>query len=174
MANKYQTGKIYKITSPQTEQCYVGSTIERHLSSRLSQHECEYRRYQNKKQKSNTRSFDIIKFGDAVIELVENYPCETKSELLQREKHWIVQLNCVNKARPIINEEEKRQLTHERYVANKEAVLAKNTAYRAQNRAKIRAQHSQVYICSCGKEYTQANKNRHERTQYHLENKRDE
>jgi len=43
------------------------------------------------------RSFDIIKNNDYKIILLENYPCETKEELLAREQYYIDNLVCVNK-----------------------------------------------------------------------------
>ena len=41
--------------------------------------------------------------------LIEEYPCETKQELLWRERFWIDNNNCINKYKPIITKEEKIQ-----------------------------------------------------------------
>ena len=44
MSSKYQRGKIYKIESKLTENIYIGSTIEKHLSDRLSKHKFNLKR----------------------------------------------------------------------------------------------------------------------------------
>jgi hypothetical protein len=74
--NKYQNGKIYAIKSPNTDKIYIGSTTQKYLSSRLTQHKCV---------KSNISSKEIINCGDAYIELIEMYPCNNIMELNKRE-----------------------------------------------------------------------------------------
>jgi hypothetical protein len=85
---RYDTSKIYIIKSPSTDLVYVGSTIHE-LNERFSRHKC----------KSNVcTSKEILKFNDAYIELIENYPCKSYRELLEREKYFIsITPNCVNK-----------------------------------------------------------------------------
>ena len=90
--NKYNKGKIYKITSPNTEDVYYGSTILS-LNKRFRTH-----------KKCNSKK--IIDAGDAKVELVENYPCESKQELLWRERYYIENFDCVNKMKPIVTKEE--------------------------------------------------------------------
>jgi hypothetical protein len=41
--NKFSLSKVYKLTSPNTEKIYIGSTTERYLSSRLSKHKAHYK-----------------------------------------------------------------------------------------------------------------------------------
>jgi len=85
---RYDTSKIYIIKSPSTDLAYVGSTI----------HELK-QRFKGHKSKSNLcASKEILKFNDAYIELIENYPCKSNRELLEREKYFIsITPNCVNK-----------------------------------------------------------------------------
>ncbi|ARF12390.1 hypothetical protein Klosneuvirus_5_60 [Klosneuvirus KNV1] len=82
----YQHGKIYKITSDETEQIYIGSTIQP-LHKRLIQHRNKYKRYKNGTY-HYLSSFEIVNYDDAVIILIENYPCNTKEELFIREQYW--------------------------------------------------------------------------------------
>lgn len=85
--NNYKWTKIYKISSPQTEFVYIGYTIQT-LNSRFCQH----------KEDQKCFSREILYFDDAKMELVENYPCNTKEEAESREKWWMLQYpNCVNK-----------------------------------------------------------------------------
>ena len=78
--NKYQRGKIYKIISNQTNDVYYGSTVEPYLTNRLSRHKSNFKGWLNGNDKYVT-SFEIIKFDDAKIILVENCQCNTKDEL---------------------------------------------------------------------------------------------
>ncbi len=85
--NKYIEGKIYKITSKNTDQFYIGSTCSS-LKHRFYSHIKGYEFYcHNKDSAYHLSSYDIIKFGDAVIELIEEFPCQSRNELeIQFEK----------------------------------------------------------------------------------------
>ena len=99
MPVNYQLGKIYKIESYQTNEIYIGSTCEKYISNRLAGHKKNYINW--KKGISNfISSFDILKYDDHFITLIEIYPCNSKIELHKREGHWIRQLQCVNKNIP--------------------------------------------------------------------------
>ena len=92
----YKNGKIYTIRSHQTDKIYIGSTTQP-LSKRLSAHKAHFRAYLDGKY-NNVTSFEIIKYGDAYIELLEEYPCETKDQLHKKEGGCIrSEPNCVNK-----------------------------------------------------------------------------
>ena len=93
--NKYQRGKIYKIISNQTNLVYYGSTIEKILTNRLSGHRTDYKYWLNGKQTYVT-SFEIIKYEDCKIILVESFPCNTKYELTARDQYYIDNNKCVN------------------------------------------------------------------------------
>jgi len=81
--NKYQDGKIYKLTSKQTDKIYVGSTIQT-LNKRLTNHICDM-----KNVNLYMSSGEILKYDDAIIELIEDYPCDSKTELEKREQHYM-------------------------------------------------------------------------------------
>ena len=49
-------------------------------------------------------SFEIVKFEDVKIILIENFPCKTKYELLAREQYYIDNNICVNKQRSLRTE----------------------------------------------------------------------
>src|SRR5438445_9219955 len=83
----YQNGKIYKIVSEQTDKVYIGSTIDP-LTTRLTCHKSGYKRWKNEKR-GFTASFDIVKYGDAKIMLLESYPCRNKDELREQEQVWL-------------------------------------------------------------------------------------
>jgi hypothetical protein len=94
--NKYQRGKIYTIRSHLTEQIYIGSTCEPTLAKRMSGHRGSFKQFQQTGDLPKS-SHIIIQFGDAYIELLENFSCNTRDELHRREGHHIRNNNCVNK-----------------------------------------------------------------------------
>ena len=63
----YSLGKVYCVRSYQTDKIYIGSTCQKYLSTRFQEH----KRITNK-----TTSKIIVDYGDAYIELLENFPCE--------------------------------------------------------------------------------------------------
>ena len=84
----YQNGKVYSIRSlSRPELIYVGSTTQT-LSMRMTQH---------RTPSSTCVSREIINIGDAYIELIENYPCNDKNQLLARENRHMRGLECLNK-----------------------------------------------------------------------------
>lgn len=106
----YQNGKIYKITSTNSSKFYIGSTTVT-LKLRLQRH-INLINHDNGK---NCSSKEIIEYGDYQISLLEDYPCNTKTELLIREnfyydlfKNTIPNL-IVNERRPYNSPEEKRE-----------------------------------------------------------------
>ena len=90
----YSKTKIYIIRSPNTANVYVGATVQR-LSSRFSSHTSKFRTGQD-----GTKAVEVLKHGDAYIELLESFPCDNIDESNARERHWIRQfqekkVNCI-------------------------------------------------------------------------------
>jgi hypothetical protein len=142
----YQQGKIYKIISPHTDKIYIGSTTKQYLSQRLSKH-----KYAFKKQ--NLTSYKILEFGDVEIILLESYPCNSKDELIARERYWMDQsINLINKNRPVITEEERKNRKKQNVEKNKEHY----DSYRKIN-----------HKCECGCMYYYPNKSRHIKSDKH-------
>ena len=99
MENKYQNGKIYKIISSQTDKIYVGSTCET-LRRRFNRHK--------NRQSHYISSNEIIKYEDAKIILLEDYSCDNKRELEEKEREYILLYKniCVNMIIPAGNRAE--------------------------------------------------------------------
>ena len=119
----YANAKIYTIRSFQTEKYYIGSTTST-LTKRLSQHKTKYKcceRY--------CTSAEIIQYGDAYIELLEDFPCFKKDQLCKREGQLIREHkdNCVNIVIAGRTNKEWRE-------DNKEKLSEQNKQYREQNR----------------------------------------
>src|SRR3990167_3714003 len=132
----YQNGKIYTIRSHKTDKVYVGSTTQS-LSCRLAEHRHDYNRYLAEKY-SYVTSFEIIKLGDAYIELVEDVPCKNKEQLLRREGELIREMNCINKC--ISGRSIKEYL-----VANKDKIRDQRKAYYVSHNEKVKSYNKQYY-----------------------------
>ena len=85
----YQQGKIYSIRSvSRPDLIYIGSTTQQ-LSKRMGGH--------RRKRKYNCSSTIIIDIGDAYIELIQNFPCNSVDELEAQENIHMRAIKCVNK-----------------------------------------------------------------------------
>ena len=95
---KYEFGKVYMIKNSENDLIYIGSTY-RPLSYRFSIHKYNYKNYTNNNIGCYMSAYDILRFQDCVIELIENVNCDSRKELQEREKHYIQQYGdrCVNK-----------------------------------------------------------------------------
>jgi len=90
-------GYVYKISSPNTAQVYIGSTVSRLLSGRKSKHVYDYKGYLNGTRHYRT-SFEILKCGDCVFDMLEKVEYNDVSELRQREAEYLqLYTNSVNK-----------------------------------------------------------------------------
>ena len=88
--NKYSEGRIYKLTSKQSEKFYIGSTIKT-LHDRFKSHKTDYKNYLCDKKYYMT-SFEILKYDDCVIELIQTFPCDNEKQLRQKEGELQLQL----------------------------------------------------------------------------------
>ena len=115
-------GIIYKITCKDTNNVYYGSTTQR-LCNRKSGHKKSVKRYDEGNIKSKCMSYDIIKNNNYCFDTLEELVCETKQELLYRERFYIENNECVNKKLPIWSKEEEKEskrLWTKEYVKNEE------------------------------------------------------
>lgn len=137
MDNKYQNAKIYKLYSDETDMVYIGSTTKT-LKQRLGEHLRGYSAWL-KGNKNYVSSFEILKYADYYIELIEDYPCETKKELERREGKIIKTFeNAVNK---IIAGRSKKEYC----IDNKDKIAERNKRYRDNNKDKIAEYQRQHY-----------------------------
>ena len=86
--------KIYILRSKQTDDVYYGCTT-RKLNDRLTNH-----KYVFKKQSHYITSFEIVKYDDAYIELVEEFEYKTRKDCDDKEAFYIRNNLCVNKIIP--------------------------------------------------------------------------
>jgi hypothetical protein len=172
----YQNGKIYKITSPHTDDIYIGSATKINIAYRLGQHKYDHTKHKDGKRKTSTQSFKLFDLGidDTQITLLEEYPYNSKNELLARERYNIENTpNCMNKVVPTRTSKEYREQNHEKvkqmykdyHIKNRERVLERQRQYYRDNVEKIRLRvkeyvlkNHEEMIAQKRKEYYEQNK----------------
>jgi hypothetical protein len=160
----YKNGKIYTIRSHQTGDIYIGSTTQT-LTKRLSKHKNGFKRWKNGKG-HYTSSFEIIKYDDAYIELLELCPCDSKMELHKREGQLIREMNCVNRCVAGRTDKEWRDDNKEKrkeYIeANKDKIKEKTKEWRETNKEKIKEwrEENKEKLKEYYEEYREANKDK--------------
>jgi hypothetical protein len=116
---------------------YYGSTTKKYLSARLGAHIYDYNKYLKDNKKYLT-SYQVLENKNYKIVLVENYACNSKDELFQRERYFIENNDCVNKYIPIRTDDEKEEVNKDTkrryYEKSKEKILEHNKLYREVNK----------------------------------------
>lgn len=141
----YQNGKIYKLWSPSKNLVYYGSTIET-LTQRLLRHLTSYENYE--KTNHYYSSFIVLECEDYKIELVEEYPCNNKTELEKKEGEYIRANECVNfriagrTKQEYVNDTKEQKKQYDKiykkqyYEKHKEELKEKDKIYRQTEEAK--------------------------------------
>jgi hypothetical protein len=138
----YKLGKIYmvypKVDNADEGDVYYGSTtvtLARRMSKHRSKTQCKI-------------LFDKYGVENCFIELVEEYPCETKEQLNRKEGEYIRANKCVNK--------EVAGRTRKEWIEdNIDKFKEYNKQYRTENVDKIKEQMKQKTNCPhCNKEIT--------------------
>ena len=154
------TFSVYRIWSPSSTLEYYGSTTQT-LSQRLGGHARNHRKWQAGKY-HYVSSFEVLRFPDARIELVEIVDTKLKSILQAREGYYIRNFECVNK-----NVAGRTQA--EWYVDNRETILQKQNTYKATHRAEIAVRDGVKVECPCGTTCEKLHLSVHKKSKKHLE-----
>ena len=129
-------GRIYIIKSPQTDEVYIGSTVNS-LERRLSGHKTDYKKYL-KGVYHYVTSYEIVQYDDCYIELLEEVNIENKQELHKLEGKYIKEMECVNQCIP-------GRSMKEYYQDNKELISEKGKDYRDANKEKMKERYKNRY-----------------------------
>lgn len=133
----YSKTKIYKIVSKQTDEIYVGSTIQT-LSARMSKHRSDFKN-------GTVSSSCVLQYSDAKILLLENFPCNNCDEKRAKEQEWMDKIETIcNKVRAYTDEEETKRQKKVHYDKNKEVLLKKKKVYHQKNK-EVLAEKMKVY-----------------------------
>jgi hypothetical protein len=136
MSQDFGKGKIYKITNDYNDDVYVGSTCDL-LTKRFSGH----KKGINSKTKQNTLIYKLmneIGFERFRIELIEDFPCQDKYQLRQREGHFIRELGTLNMRIECRTDKEYQK-------DNKDKKKEIDKKYNENNKQKIQEYHKEYY-----------------------------
>ena len=147
----YTLAKLYKIEplNPDDEaDIYIGSTCEPTLARRMTGHRRDYSRWKNGKFNNITvfKLFEKYGVNNCNIFLIEEFSCDNKDQLRQREGYYIKSIPCVNKL--------VAGRTH------KESVKQ----YRNNHKEYINTN----FMCICKGCYTRNNKSHHYKSKMHI------
>ena len=91
-----QNYNIYKITSSNSELCYIGIT-KKDINKRLKEHINHFERYKNNNKNFITSFNILIKEGNINIHLLESFIPKDKQHKKDREAYYILYNPTVNK-----------------------------------------------------------------------------
>ena len=177
MSQNFQNAKIYKITNDYNNDIYVGSTCNT-LTKRYSLHKCDATKQYNA-HKPLYKLINEIGFERFRIQLIEEYPCEDRYQLRQKEGQYIRDIGTLNKniagrdaneyqkldkikeQKQIYRHENKEELNKKKkvfYQLNKEKLKEKKKTYIENNKDHWNEKQKQYYEdrktrtfkCECG------------------------
>lgn len=169
--SKYDNAKIYKLVDKSDEQViYVGSTCNT-LHNRFILHK-------SAAKKGTSKIYNYIRNKGPTninIELIKNYPCKNRLELLKEENKTINYFKDQNLMNVYEAGSSTGKTTHEYYMyysskLTPEQIKQRNEKqkrYLEQNRQAINNKKRVIVHCECGKHYTKSNKINHERGKHH-------
>ena len=160
----YQNGLIYKLCCKDTNitDIYIGSTTS--FNRRKTHHKSSCNNEKNKDYNYNVYKFirENGGFSNWNMVLIEYYPCETKLELIKREREVIENLKpSLNKQIPTRTNKQYRQ-------DNKEKRLEQKKEYYENNKDKILEKAKEKITCECGAIITKPYINRHLKSIKHI------
>lgn len=177
-------GRVYCIRSHQTTEIYVGSTTQM-LSSRMSGHRACYKRW-TISNKHYVTSFEILKYEDAYIELIEQGEFASKQEMEKREGHYIREMVCVNKCiagrtqkewetdnvDKITERQKQYKIQHAEQIAKYQKEyriqhVENQKEYKIQHADQIAEYQKEKHNCPCGGKYITSNKAHHFKSKKH-------
>ena len=179
--SKYQFGVIYKITNTKNSEVYVGSTTM-DIEIRLVKHKCDA-----KKRPHISKFYTYMNeqgIDEFDIEVVEEFPCNSKKELEKREGEIIREIGTLNsRIAGRTNQEYRnefkdylREFARENKkkwrMDNREHYLEKEKGYKKKYREKYKEQlkekASERVECECGCSYRKSDKSQHLQSKKHL------
>tara|TARA_R110000737_G_scaffold166137_1_gene193367 strand:- start:220 stop:801 length:582 start_codon:yes stop_codon:yes gene_type:complete len=171
----YKNGKIYKLVCNITGETYIGSTTQS-LEERLYRHKSDGLNISGNRDIVST-SKQIIQRNAYYIELLETYPCESKTQLERKEGEYQRDIECINRYIAGRTDKEYYQDNKEE-LKNKQKNYRKNNLefklnyereYRLKNKEKISKIKANLIVCECGFQSSYGHLARHRRTKKHID-----
>ena len=123
---------------------YIGSTTKEYLSQRMVCHKSSYKRKHLTGKSTAFQIFDKYGIDNVEIVLLQDCKCNSKDQLLMMEKHYIETLDCVNKNKPFITEEEYQ--TYQKEYRDNHKHIMKLYREKEENKTKAKAYQKLYYL----------------------------
>ena len=178
MPKDYQNAIIFKIISKNSNEIYIGATVQR-LSSKIATIRADYKRFLNGKKKFNP-VFKLLESGDIDYERIDKTPCDNMEELNEILMKYKNKYDCIDKNDKIeggLTPTQKKNKTY--YEKNKNELKEQSKKYYKANKNEILKQKKKYYektkeqkkiknkcICCYGK-YTSQNWRIHQQSKKH-------
>ena len=167
MSQDFNKGKIYKITNDYNDEIYIGSTCDT-LNRRFSCHKRDFKSEQCK-NRPLYKLMNEIGFERFRIELIEEYTCQDKYQLRQREGHFIRELGTLN---ILITGRSRPESQKEYREANKDKIKEQQKEYYEVNKDKIcehqKARIKERVLCECGCSINRGSISHHKKSMKHI------
>ena len=162
---------------------YIGSTKDRNKREEYHKSDCNNENIEN----YNRKVYIFIRanggWDNWIFEVIQEFPCENKIQLVEREQYHYDLLNpALNMRRPYLSEEERKEKRKKRKEERKEEISKLdaiyyqehigerkiyNVKYREGHKDEIKEHKNQKNICECGGKYTNSNKALHLKCNIH-------
>jgi hypothetical protein len=144
-AKKFPSAVIYVL------QCidnyyYIGSTIN-HPRYRLNNHKKDSTIFPDRNVYAH---INTIGWENVKLQIVEQYPCDTKEHLHQLEDQYIKEslgdMYCLNHIRASVSDKERRENVANYYLSNREKIIEQHREYIQTNKENVDAYHKNYRI----------------------------
>jgi len=175
-----KTGYIYSIRSYKTNDIYIGSTFN-NLNKRMYGHRNKYKCYLKGNTKNCSKSRDILKHGDAYIELIKEVQVKNRLELNKYEgeeqrKNMNILVNCKIECQTPEEAKVKYSKSQKKYYQkHKQKHIETMIKYNNIHKEKIKERKKIKLNClECSTFISKGNISTHRKTKKHIKNSKTE
>ena len=164
MSRVYKFGYVYKYSCCDFEEFYIGSTIN--TNRRYKEHTT---RFNNNTKKCNDKFYDFIRNNESNIKNWNMEILETYNDITLKELH-VKEQTFLDDFKPQLNKNKSSTTEGDRRITNCEI----SKRYRNKHPEKTKAyqdEYNKIRCdCDCGKSYLLSHKQRHFKSNYHINN----
>jgi len=133
---------------------------------------CVNKRVENRNHKESVQNYRINN-REKYLEQCKQYHENNKEA--SKQYYQVNKEQIIEKSKQHYNENKEHVLERNKqyYKDNKDIIIEKQKQYSEKNKDKISELNKRVFECSCGKTYTHCNKSRHNKSAFHINNKKE-
>lgn len=168
----YNTGKIYELICNKSHKKYLGITckpLDRAVNDYIAQHKLFVNQNEHDHLYKWLTIYDILENEDYTINLLEEFPCGDKRDLLLRSFELQSRGNYINAYRRGILSKYKdiKEYREQYYIDNKDCINEYSKEYYEAHMEKEKERKNEKIQCDCGCNITYSNMSKHKKTNKH-------